>query len=184
MNDVRFAASEVKLLAELLNKNAVSIIWDVNAFYFNAGSVTYKLECCDASPTGSDYQYDELLFCRLSKLPKEVRFEEGKVGYWYKIITSNTKILGIEVVETIQLFPGDKQLEEDELPVGIDGLNRLCLGLLITTAAGIIPAILRPSNYGFAWLEKYEFYERSEVEAILANDIIKCQLRKMSSMSD
>jgi hypothetical protein len=184
MNDLRFTASEVKLLAELVNKNAVSIIWDINAFYFNTDSVTYKLECCDATPAGSDYQYDELFFCRLSKLPKEVRFEEGKVDYWYKIVACNTKILEIEVVETIQLFPGDKQLKEDELPVGIGGLNRLCLGLLITTAAGVIPATLRPSNYGFAWLEKYEFYERREVEAILANDIRKYQLRKMSSTSD
>lgn len=183
MNDMRFTASEFKLLTEIANNRAVSIIWDINAFYFNTDGATYKLECCDAHPNGSDYQYDELFFCRLSRLPKRMRFEEEKIDYWYKIVAYNAKILRIEVVETIQLFPGDKLLGEYELPVSTGGLNRLCLGLLITTEAGVIPAILRPSNYGFTWLEKYNFYERSEVEEILANDIRKYQLLKMGSTS-
>jgi hypothetical protein len=183
MNDVRFTSSEIKLLAELLNENAVSIIWDVNAFYFNTNRATYKLECCDAYPAGSDYKYDELFFCKFSRLPERMRFEKGEVDYWYKTIACNAKILGIEIVEAIQWFPGDKLLEESELPVETDGLNRLCLGLLITTMAGIIPAILLPSNYGFAWLEKYSFYGRSEIEAMLLDDIRKYQLKKLSSTS-
>jgi hypothetical protein len=184
MNDVRFTASEIQLLTELLNKEAVSIIWDINAFYFDTEDATYKLECCDEQSAGSDEQYDELFFGKLYKLSKRVRFEANREKYWYKIISHNVKILEIELVETIQYFPGDKLFDKHELPVNTDGLNKLCLGLIVTTTVGIIPAILMPSNYGFMWLERYGLYERSEVETILVNDVGKYQIQKMSRTSD
>lgn len=183
MNDARLTAAEVECLTELLDKDAVSIIWDINAFYFNTNSTTYKLECCEEHPAGSDYQYDELFFCKFSRLPRMLLFEKGEASYWYKIIASDAKILEIELVETAQLSPGDRVLGEDELPVNTDCLNKLCLGLLVTTTAGVVPAIIRPSSYGFTWLEKYGLYERSEVEKMLVNDVRKYQLRKMSSTS-
>lgn len=181
MNDVRLTVSEINLLAELLTEKSVSIIWDINAFYFNASGVTYKLECYEVLPDGSNSQYDELFFCKFSRLPKSLLFKQEKPGYWYKIVAHNAEIQLLEIVEVTQLFPGNQLLDEQDIAVNAAGLNKVCLGLLITTEAGVLPALLLPSNHGFMWLEKYDFYERYEVEKILSEHIKKYRLKKVSA---
>lgn len=70
MTDLRFTSTETKLIASLLNYDNISIIWDVNAFYFNTANATFKLECYDTQPEGSDNRFDEVFFCRFCKLNK------------------------------------------------------------------------------------------------------------------
>jgi hypothetical protein len=170
MKDLRFTDSEVELLSQLLKEESLSIVWDLNAFYFNTKKETYKLECFDEHPEGSDFEYDEIFYCRFFKLEKPQKFKEADRKYWYKIISTNTTILTIEIIEITQQLP-DGVVVDDKMINELTGLNKVSLGLILTTTDGMVPAFLLPSNHGFSWHDKYGFYNSSEVEELLKNEI-------------
>ena len=168
MTDLRFTSTEIQLIASLLNHDAVSIIWDINAFYFNTADTTYKMECLEAQPEGSDYEFDEVFFCRFEKLAECGRFDDSEQGYWFKTVVANAKIRSIEVIETAHVFP-DNTLSS--IQVHGNGITHVSLGLVINTDAGIVPAWLLPSRHGFTWLEKQRVYTSDEVDKWLRYDI-------------
>jgi hypothetical protein len=170
MKDLRLTDSEVALLSQLLREESVSIIWDLNAFYFNTENATYKLECLDDHPDGSDYEYDEIFYCTFTKLKKKEVFKEGDPKYWYKIISYKAKVETIEVVEAVQKFPENCLVNEFDLEKN-DGLNKVTLGLIVTTSEGKVPAFLLPSNHGFSWPYKFDFYSFNEIEELLRKEI-------------
>jgi hypothetical protein len=164
MTDLRFTSTEIQLIAQLLNHDALSVIWDINAFYFNTPDTTYKMECFDAHPEGSDYEFDEVFFCRFEKLAERAEFDDSQPEYWFKTVATNAKISFIEVIETAHVFPEDNLISTQ---VNGPGITPVSLGLLICTETGVIPAFLLPSNYGFTWLEKQSLYTSDAVEEML-----------------
>jgi len=170
MKDLRLTDIEIELLSQLMEKESVSIIWDINAFYFNTAKDTYKLECCEDHPAGSNYEYDEIFYCKFLKLKKKQIFKEGDSKFWFKIISSQANIKEIDIVEVTQKFPEDKLVNIEELG-NEEGVNKLSLGLIIKTIEGMVPAILFPSNHGFIWLDDYRFYSLNEIEEILKSEI-------------
>jgi hypothetical protein len=179
MNDLRFTSDELKLLSELLNPSESSIIWDINAFYFNIAKSTYKLECFDASPDGSNYQYDEIFFCRFTKLSNQIQFEEDNEKYWYKIFSKSISISSFDIIDIIQVYPSQTIIDKNALKQYINGINRMTLGVVINTPLGSIPAFLLPSNHGFAWHPKFDFYSKGEIEEILKSDIKNYEIRSI-----
>ncbi|KAA9331815.1 hypothetical protein [Adhaeribacter soli] len=179
MKDLRFSDSEVQLLSELLKLNSVEIVWDINAFYFNSEKVTYKLECFDDYPDGSNFEYDEIFYCRFLKLPELQKFKEGDPAFWFKIISTDSIIQAINILEVCHKYPEGVLVDEsDELD--FKGLNNVSLGLIITTKEGVLPAFLLPANHGFTWLEKFGFYKDKEVEEILKHKIKKYKIRELN----
>jgi len=178
MKDLRFTDSEVELLSQLLKEESLLIVWDLNAFYFNTKKETYKLECFDEHPEGSDFEYDEIFYCRFFKLEKPQKFKEGDSKYWYKIISTNTNIQAIEIVEVTQKFPEDVVVDEEQIQE-LKGVNKVSLGLILLTSEGLVPAILLPSNHGFSWHDKYGFYNSSEVEEMLKKEIKKYKIKSV-----
>ncbi len=162
---------------KLIKKQSISIVWDINAFYFNTNDLTYKLECFDDLPEGSDYEYDEIFFCRFEKLDKKIKFHKDNPKFWYKIILEDTGIESIKIVDVIEVYPDETLINETEKGNFNNGLNYLTLGFVIETKEGFIPAFLLPSNHGFTWLEKYGFYSENEVKILLKENIKKFELR-------
>lgn len=178
MKDLRLTDIEIELLSQLIGQESVSIIWDINAFYFNIEEFTFKLECFDEHPEGSDFEYDEIFFCRFTKLKKKEKFKEGDSSFWFKIISIQAIIKDIDIVEVAQKFPDNQLVDIDELG-NEDGINKVSLGLVLKTNEGIVPAVLLPSNHGFSWPDKYEFYSLSELEEILETEIKIYKIKKV-----
>jgi hypothetical protein len=179
MNGLALTKDEVNLISEMIKQQSVSIIWDINAFYFNTQKLTYKLECESDLPEGSDWEYDEIFYCRFEKLKKKLSFSSNDPKFWYKIISDETKIESVKIVNVIQVFPKDILVTCAEKSKHNSGLNKLSLGLIIETKKGLIPAFLLPSNHGFHWQTKYDFYSETEIEEILEKDVRKFELRKV-----
>jgi hypothetical protein len=171
MKKLELNTNEIELLKNVIACEQVEIIWDINAFYFNTKDSTYKLECYTDIPNGSDYEYDEIFFCRFKKLKKKIMFEKGNSKYWYKIVTHNSKIEQIEVLNVCQIFPNDELIPITDKNIFINGLNSLTLGLIIKTDKGFIPAFLLPSNHGFHWQPKFGFYTEDEIENLILENI-------------
>ena len=126
------------------------------------------MECFEARPEGSNYEFDEVFFCRFDKLAEYIKFDDSQAGYWFKKISTNSRIRSLEIVETAHAFPDNTITNIQDSGQGI---TLVSLGLLISTDAGIIPALLLPSNHGFTWLEKQRLYTSAEVEELLQHDI-------------
>ena len=122
-------------------------------------------------PVGSDYEYDENFYCRLFDLKERIEFKENDPKFWYRIISPNCKILRIQYLNVIQLFPDNKIIPINAADKDKKGLNKLTLGMVIETDKGFLPAFLLPSNHGFQWQPKYGFYSKSEVEKLLEENI-------------
>lgn len=168
MTDLRFTPVEIQLLSSLLSYDSLSVIWDINAFYFNTPKITYKLECFEAHPEGSDYEFDEVFFCRFEQLTEYIEFDATQAEYWFKVVATDTHIRSLEVIETAHVFPGNTMTH---LQNRGHGVTLISLGLVINTDAGVIPALLLPSNHGFTWLKKQGLYTSDEVEELLLHDI-------------
>lgn len=176
MNDLRINSSEIILIRELIELKSVSIIWDINAFYFNSYDSTYKLECFDDLPEGSDFEYDEIFFCRFEKLNERIEFKTGDPKFWHKIVSEDTKIGSVKIVDVIEVYPDQRLIEESEKEKFESGLNYISLGLIIETDEGFVPAFLLPSNHGFTWLDRYDFYSEAELNKLLEENIKKFKL--------
>jgi hypothetical protein len=177
MNDLRITEKESGLLRELINCESVAIVWDLNAFYFNTKTTTYKLECLADLPEGAASEYDEIVFCRFQKLKQMVVFRESEAGFWYKIVTKATKVHEVKIVDIVQVFPQEALIDRVDITKYESGLNGLSLGCVIRTNEGSLPAFTLPSNFGFDWAEKYAFYSEGEVADILQTEIKKFELR-------
>ena len=177
MKDLRINNEEINLIIELVKHQSISIIWDINAFYFNTNESTYKLECIDDLPEGSNYKYDEIFYCRFEKLNEKIKFHKNNPKYWYKIISEGTKIESIKIVDIIEVYPDGILIDETEKRNFDKGSNYLSLGFVIETKEGFIPAFLLPSNHGFTWLEKYDFYSENEIDNLLKENIETFELR-------
>jgi hypothetical protein len=177
MSDLRFTSEEIKLISDLTNYESVAIIWDINAFYFNTDKATFKLSCTGDLPEGSDYEYDEIFYCRFEKLPEKVSFSSNDPKFWYKIIPSEIKIDSVKIINVVQVFPKDFLIDSSEISNHERGLNKLSLGLIVETEKGLLPAFLLPSNHGFTWQTKYDFYSQAEVSELLKDNITKFELR-------
>ena len=176
MKDFRIDIKQIELLNELIGIES-TIIWDINAFYFNSSNTSYKLECLEDIPAGSEYKYDEIFYCEFIKHENQIEFEEGNPKYWYKIIDKKAKIESIEIINIIQEFPDDELLNNENETTNSKGINRLTIGLIIKTENGWIPAFLLPSNHGFSWQGKYQYYQKEEVEFLLRKEIKKYQIK-------
>jgi hypothetical protein len=128
MKDLRLSVEEIDLLSQMIGKESVSIIWDLNAFYFNVENSTFKLECFDAQPEGSDFEYDKIFFCRFSKVKNQEYFKKEDSKYWYKILINQAKVIGINIVEVAQKFP-DNQLVDLNESSNQAGINKISLRL-------------------------------------------------------
>ena len=172
MKDFRIKDDQLVLLNEVKNTE-LDIIWDINAFYFNSESTTYKLDCISSYPEGATGQYDEIFYTNFSKLKSKSIFELNNTKYWYKIIDNKSRIESIELVNIIQEFPQNRLLNDKTESKNPDGLNYITSGLIIKTGNGYVPALLLPSNHGFTWQTKYEYYTEAEIDDILKTDIKK-----------
>ncbi len=180
MSDLWFTNEEIKLISDLINYESVEIIWDINAFYFNTDKSTFKLFCETDLPKGSDYEYDEIFYCRFEKVDEKIGFKSNDPKFWYKIISTDIKIDSVKVIDVVQVFPNDILISINELSEFEDGLNKLSLGLIIGTEKGLLPAFLLPSNHGFDWQTKYDFYSETEIKEVLEKNIKKFELRNLS----
>ncbi len=176
MQDLRIDINQINSLESLKNKD-VSIIWDINAFYFNLNNTTYKLECLNKNPVGSNYQNDEIFYCQFVKLSEKIEFEEGNPKYWYKIIDKKANIASIRIIDIIQEFPDDNLLIDENDATNKNGINKLTVGLILETKKGWIPAFLLPSNHGFSWQDKYQYYQKEEVMMLLKQELIKYKIK-------
>lgn len=171
MKDLSIDIKEIKLIKKLTELSSIEIIWDLNAFYFNSEIKTYKLECFVDKPEGSDFKYDEIFYCRFLELNERIEFEDENSKFWYKIISRNCKIIGINSLNVLELFPNNELIPTENLKNHKYGLNKLTLGLIIETDKGFIPAFLLNSNHGFHWQPKYGFYTAMEIEKLIAENI-------------
>ena len=182
MQDLRIDNNQIDLLDEL-NGNIFTIIWDINAFYFNTPNTTYKLECIDEKPVGSEYKYDEIFYCKFFKLEEKIEFEVGNPKYWYKVIDKKAMIESIRIIDIIQEFPKDELLNKEEEALNRNGINKLTIGLIVKTEKGWIPAFLLPSNHGFSWQEKYAYYEKEEIELLVKQELRKYKIKIVHTQS-
>lgn len=175
MNDLTLGEIEINLLKEVARLNTIEIVWDINAFYFNSNSNTYKLECLGEKPTGSQYQYDEIFYCRFHKLNERIIFIENDSDYWYKIISNDCKIISIQYMNILELFPDNKIVPIESADLNAIGLNKSTIGLIIETDKGFLPAFILPSNHGFTWQPKMELYSKAEIEKLISENVSHCE---------
>ena len=171
MKDLTFDKKQLKLFKSLTDSASVEIIWDMNAFYFNTDSKTYKLECFDEKPLGSDFLYDEIFYCKFLELNKPLKFDENDSKFWYKKISKDCKILSFQFINIIQLFPDDIILPIKNANMQQDGINFLTVGVIVETSEGFLPAFLLPSNHGFQWQPKFDFYSKDEIHELLSENL-------------
>lgn len=171
MNDLSFDTEQIELLKKLTDFDTVEIIWDLNAFYFNTNLKTYKLECFDARPLGSNYEYDEICYCIFVELEKRIEFTLSDKKHWHKIFSSGYKITGLEWINIIEHFPENRLIPTENQEAYQNGLNKSSLGLIIQTDKGFLPAFLLPSNFGFHWQPKFDFYSRLEIDELISENI-------------
>lgn len=171
MNDISFDKRQIELLKEIVDLDMVEIIWDLNAFYFNTDFKTYKLECFDARPLGSNFEYDEICYCVFVELDKRVEFTLTDTKHCYKIFSSNYRITSLEWLNVIEHFPENRLIATENQIAYQNGLNKSTLGLIIQTDSGFLPAFLLPSNFGFHWQPKFDFYSRTEIDELLSENI-------------
>lgn len=177
MTDLTLRNEEIEAIKELKEFHSIKIIWDVNAFYLNSDKRTFKLGCFDEIPEGSDYEYDEIFYCRFEELPYYIEFFENDSNYWYKIISEDCRIVNIQCINVVQLFPDNKIVPIENYKSSENGLNRSTIGLIIETDKGFVPAFLLPSNFGFNWLNKFEFYTKSEIENLINEQLKYCEIK-------
>ncbi|THH36294.1 hypothetical protein [Neolewinella litorea] len=166
MIDLRVNVDQVALLRCLIG-NCVKIVWDINAFYFNTQTATYKLECRTELPEGARSQYDEIDYCKVFALEEAIEFENDSSKYWYKIIDTNTTVKSIYIIDVSHKFPEDKLIDLDLEYKKQNGVNNYTIGLIIITENGRIPAFITPSNFGFGWHPKFGYYSPNEIESLL-----------------
>ena len=171
MKDLTLNKEQIELLINLTHFESVEIVWDLNAFYINSNLKTYKLECFAEKPLGSDYQYDEIFYCQFMELKKHIEFDGKDTKYWHKIISKDCKIIGIKYLNVMELFPEDILIPIENYETHKTGLNKSTLGLIIETNKGFIPAFLLPSNHGFSWHKKFEFYSKTEITELINENI-------------
>jgi len=177
MKDLTIDTKQINLIQNLAEFSSVEIIWDLNAFYFNTEKKTYKLECFDEIPEGSDFKYDEIFYSTFTDLKKRIEFEENNPKFWYKIISNGCKILGIKYINVYELFPDNELIPIKSLEKYHSGLNKSTLGLIIETDKGFLPAFILPSNYGFQWQPKFEFYTAVEIDKLIIEKIQYCEIK-------
>ncbi|GAA4370227.1 hypothetical protein GCM10023185_44580 [Hymenobacter saemangeumensis] len=182
MKDFRFDAREIGLLIELISQKPVEIVWDLNAFYLNTDTTTYKMECIDAPPAGAENEYDEIFFCKIEQLESRLHFKKNAPGYWYKIVTSNAEIQVLIIVEVERLFVDGRLFQNHNQKDTSENINMLSLGLLIQTNEGVIPAVLVPSEFGFSWLERHGYYNLNEALELITKRVGDVELRSISSI--
>ncbi len=171
MKNLTIDKKQIELIKKMFEFSSVEIIWDLNAFYFNTEKRTYKLECFDEIPEGSDFKYDEIFYCTFSDLNERIEFEENNPKFAYKIISNDCKIIEIKYINVCELFPNNELVSIESLGNYQSGLNKLTLGLIIETDKGFLPAFILPSNHGFQWQPKFEFYSELEIEKLIAENI-------------
>ncbi|GAB3577673.1 hypothetical protein [Hymenobacter daeguensis] len=171
MNDLTLDDKQMQLIKNLVGLRTIEIVWDINAFYFNTPLASFKLECLDASPTGSDYKYDEIFYCEFSECGTRLIFENNAHKYWYKIICSDCNVHSIQYINVVELFPENKLIPLERLYNYETGLNKSTLGLIVQTDKGFVPAFLLPSNHGFTWQPKFDFYSKDEIDQLLIDNI-------------
>lgn len=176
MNDLTLTERQKGLIRNLINVQKTEIVWDINAFYFNTKQASFKLECFDASPVGSIDKYDEIFYCEFSELDARLKFEHNKPDFWYKIISDDCKILEVKYVNVIELFPDNKLVPLGDAINNNAGLNKSTLGLILHTDKGFVPAFLLPSNHGFTWHPKIDFYSKHEIDQLLVKNIAYYEL--------
>jgi hypothetical protein len=177
MKDLTIDKKQIELIHTLTKFSSIEIIWDINAFYFNTDSKTYKLECFDEKPEGSDYKYDEIFYCQFQSLNERIEFEENNPKFWYKIISKDCKIIDICFLNVIELFPDNELVSTDNEGIYKSGLNKSTLGLIIETDKGFLPAFILPSNHGFQWQPKFDFYSKTEIDKLIIEKIKYCEIK-------
>jgi hypothetical protein len=163
MRNLALDDNEKKLLVSLSEFKSIDIIWDLNAFYFNADKSTYKLESVDQTPESSD-SFDEIVSCRFQKLEKYVNFKKNKFNFWKKTnywytLFEDCKIISIKIVDESEMAIAENKYSNDYC--------KLNLGIIIETNKGYFPAFLLPGVYGFQWQPKYDFYTQNEIEELV-----------------
>jgi len=180
MNDLTINDRQKLLMKTLIGLQAVEIVWDINAFYFNTQLASFKLECLEAVPLGSNYAYDEIFYCDFSECNTRIRFENGDKNFWYKIISSDCVIHKIDFISVIELFPENKVIPIESANNHEQGLNKSTLGLILQTNKGFVPAFLLPSNHGFTWQPKFDFYSKDEVDQLLVDNIMYYEVMSLT----
>jgi hypothetical protein len=177
MKELTLNMEQIGLIHHLIKLPSIQIIWDINAFYINTDSETYKLECLDESPEGSINTYDEIFYCQFTRINERIEFEKNNPKYWYKIISNDCKIIDIQYLNVIELYPDNKLIPIEKELNNTSGLNKSTLGLIIETDKGYLPAFLLPSNSGFQWQPKFDFYSKTEIDNLIIEKIKYCEIK-------
>jgi len=180
MKDISFKENQITILTKLISFNSVEIIWDINAFYINTNNLTFKLECLVDYPLGSNYEYDEISYCDLYQLDEIIKFDDDNSIYWYKILSKNCKINNISYINILQEFPSDELVDLNKIEKSVVGLNKITIGIILQTNLGFIPAFLLPSNYGFQWQPKFDFYNENEINKLIRENIKYYEIKNCS----
>ena len=172
MAEFLISPAERQLLAQLIGTVARQLVWDLNAIYIVTADGTIKIEVQDCRPDSPvPGPFDEMFGLAVFPEPSGPTFRSGgEDGMWYRVVAQESTITGIALARTVLLMPEERIVH----PLRVDGEpgmpNLVDCGVLIETAAGVLPGVQRDNCFGFETWREVRLYTRDEVDRILGAD--------------
>jgi hypothetical protein len=170
MHDLLVPPEQLAFLARLRGARVRQLVWDLNAIYFVLDDATVKVEAQSDRPPGAvAEEFDEASYLVVAPDPHAGPFyDAGEEEYWYRVVGRDITIEQIEVVRAYVGIPGAFFLAPGQAPPMPATVAPVDCGLLITTAAGVLPAVQLGLSFGFMHWPEQRWYSRAEVEQELA----------------
>lgn len=158
-------------LANLVGTRVRQLVWDLNAIYLVGASGALKVEAETRTPSSPDpSEFDEAACLAVGPETDGLVFRDaGEEGHWYRVVAADVLVERVEVVRTGLAMPGERVWAlTAPAPPGSTVTPCDC-GILITTPAGVLPAVQTENAYGFMNWPEVRLYERAEVERSLGD---------------
>lgn len=160
------------LLGTLLGAHIEQLVWDINAIYFVQRDRTLEVRALEDRPPEPDAgALDEAVYLSVGIASDAGPFhQQGEDGYWYRVVAQDVRIESFEVVRCYVGTPGSWIIPPRDLATTDRTVTPVDCGLLVTTSAGLIPAVQVGQSFGFAQWPEVRPYARADVLAALADD--------------
>lgn len=169
MDALTLSSEETERLMALLNLTVRQVVWDINAVYLVAHTGTTKFETVVRRPESPQPgEYDEAATIAVESLVKSPTFcNVGEEGFWYKVVAQDVVINHIEVVRTAVRMPGETLVAPHSRQEEGTAINACDCGVLVTTSAGVLPAVQVNNAFGFHNWPEVRMYKRDEIARVL-----------------
>lgn len=140
------SGKQLNMLRSVVGVVCDQIVWDINAVYFVFAGGATKVGAVAAAPLKHD-PTEEVMHLSVERVqPAPTFVVHAEEGFWYRVLGSGLRVEHIELVRTAVILPGETITAPATAPSSAFIAD---CGVLVHTAAGILPAVQMDASYGF-----------------------------------